>query len=67
MHILSYTRILYIFTNFGNKFRGITAGKLKNYNSAFGVNKHPGIFFNNLTNGDVVFYMRVTLEGKRPT
>ena len=40
------------------------AGKLKNYNSAFGVNKYPGIFFNNLT-GDVVFYMRVTLEGKK--
>ena len=43
------------------------AGKLKNYNSAFGVNKYPGIFFNNLANGDVVFYMRVTLEGKRQT
>ena len=41
------------------------AGKLKNYNSAFGVNKYPKIFFNNLTNGDVVFYMRVTLEGKK--
>lgn len=41
------------------------AGKLKNYNSSFGVNKHPGIFFNNLANGDVVFYMRVTLEGKK--
>ena len=43
------------------------AGKLKNYNSSFGVNKYPGIFFNNLANGDVIFYMRVTLEGKRPT
>ena len=41
------------------------AGKLKNYNSSFGVNKYPGIFFNNLANGDVVFYMRVTLEGKK--
>lgn len=52
----------------GNKFRGIMAGKLKNYNSSFRVNKYPGIFFNNLANGDVVFYMRVTLEGKkRPT
>ena len=41
------------------------AGKLKNYNSSFGVNKYPGIFFNNLASGDVVFYMRVTLEGKK--
>ena len=41
------------------------AGKLKNYNSSFGVNKYSGIFFNNLANGDVVFYMRVTLEGKK--
>ena len=41
------------------------AGKLKNYNSAFGVNKYPGIFFNNLANGDVVFYMRVTIEGRK--
>ncbi|WP_462108925.1 hypothetical protein [Campylobacter concisus] len=41
------------------------AGKLKNYNSSFGVNKYPGIFFNNLASGDVFFYMRVTLEGKK--
>lgn len=43
------------------------AGKLKNYNSSFGVNKCPGIFFNNLASDDVVFYTRVTLEGKRQT
>ncbi|PSM51438.1 site-specific tyrosine recombinase, phage integrase family (INT_Rci_Hp1_C domain) [Campylobacter blaseri] len=38
---------------------------LKNYNSTFGVNKYPGVWINNLKNGDVVYYIRININNKK--